>query len=197
VNNVEKKLDRRQQRTRQLLRDALVALILERGFDALTIQDITERADLRRATFYLHYKDKEELLLTVLQAMFDDLVSQIMPLMQDDLLAGKTQLEPFLVTFRHVHANRDLYGMLLNSQAGAMIARRIRDYLAAFVIKGLAATPPEALDLPKPLLANYLAGAEMGLITWWLDTETPYSVEAMAQTAHRLILHGVLDVLKR
>jgi len=72
-------LDRRQQRTRRLLKAALISLILERGYDDLTIQDITDRADVRRATFYLHYATKDELLAQVLAAMFDELVAQIGP----------------------------------------------------------------------------------------------------------------------
>src|SRR5437868_4937351 len=106
---MEVKVDRRKQRTRRMLREALISVILEKGYDAVTIQDITERADLRRATFYLHYKDKDELLMTVLQETFDELVEQIGPFMHGDILAGKTQVEPFRMTFRHVADNADLY----------------------------------------------------------------------------------------
>jgi AcrR family transcriptional regulator len=62
-------LDRRIQRTRQLLRNALFALIIERGYESIAIQDITERANLGRATFYLHYQDKEELLKASVKAL--------------------------------------------------------------------------------------------------------------------------------
>ena len=55
--------DRRVQRTRKLLRSALVQLIMERGYDVLTIQDITDKANLGRTTFYLHYQSKDEVLL--------------------------------------------------------------------------------------------------------------------------------------
>ncbi len=72
-----KKLDPRVVRTRQMLRDALVATILDKGYDATNIQDITERAGLRRATFYLHYRDKEELLLSMLHDTVDELIEQM------------------------------------------------------------------------------------------------------------------------
>ena len=65
----EPPLDRRIQRTRQLLREALFALIVERGYEAITVQDITERANLGRTTLYLHYRDKEELLKASIKAL--------------------------------------------------------------------------------------------------------------------------------
>lgn len=69
--------DRRTNRTRRLLRNALMAAILEKGYDAITIEDITERADLGRTTFYLHYKDKEDLLIESLEAITDELRAQV------------------------------------------------------------------------------------------------------------------------
>jgi AcrR family transcriptional regulator len=78
---LEEKIDRRKQRTRRMLRDALLALIVEKGYDDLSVQDITEKADLRRATFYLHYADKDELLATVLREIFDALVKELEALM--------------------------------------------------------------------------------------------------------------------
>ena len=67
-----KRLDPRVVRTRQMLRDALVSLIAEKGFDALTVQDIADRATLNRATFYLHYQDKHELLINSLRDAIDN-----------------------------------------------------------------------------------------------------------------------------
>lgn len=188
---MDKPLDRRKQRTRRALSDALIALILEKGFDAVTIQDITERADLRRATFYLHYKDKEELLMATLQATFDQLVSQLEPLMKRDTLAGKTQVETFRITFQHVADHHRLYCVILGGQGAAPIARHIREYIAGQIQSALH----RALPLPADVLANYMAGAELALITWWVENDRPYSVDQMAEMAQRLILDGVQGVL--
>jgi AcrR family transcriptional regulator len=192
---MEATIDRRKQRTRRMLRDALIGLILERGYDAVTIQDITERADLRRATFYLHYKDKDELLMTVLQETFDELVTEIGPAMQGDILGGKTQIEPFRMTFQHVADNANLYRIILGGQGGAAIARRIQAFLAALVMNSLRAAPPQALRLPEDVIANFLAGAELSLIGWWLNSGQSYPVDDMARMAQQLILRGVLDVV--
>jgi AcrR family transcriptional regulator len=190
------RLDRRVQRTRQQLRDALIALILERGCDTLTIQDITDRADLRRATFYMHYGTKEELLLTILQETFDGLVRQLEPMMKGDALGGKTQVDVFRVTFQHVAANSALYRIILGGQGAAAIARSIREYLAGCVLRGLKTVRPDRLTMPPDVLANYIAGAELGLMTWWLENGQPYPAERMAEMAHQLILDGVLRAVK-
>lgn len=191
---MEKSLDRRVVRTRQMLREALISLILERGYDKLTVNDITDRADLRRATFYLHYRDKDDLLLATLQETFDDLARQLEPVANNDHLGGKSELSTYLVIFQHVAENSRLYRAILGGQAGAAIARRIRAYLAHHVSRGFR--PSHDLLVPADVLANYIAGAEVALIQWWLESEMPYPPEVMADMAQRMLLHGVHGCVK-
>src|SRR5690349_11429109 len=109
--SMQRKTDPRVIRTRQMLRDALIALILERGYDAISIQDITDKAGLRRATFYLHYKDKDELLFTVLRESFDHLVTAMDNLdgyTRSDNGAMDAECQVNLVIFRHVRENAAL-----------------------------------------------------------------------------------------
>jgi AcrR family transcriptional regulator len=189
-----KKLDRRIARTRAMLKKALLALIVERSYDTLTIQDITDKADLRRATFYLHYRDKEELLLSALQESFDALASSAEHLQRADMLGGKTQVEAFLVTLNHVAEHHHLYRALLTSGSGALIARRIQEYLARLILRGL---PDSGVNVPREVLANFVAGAELSLITWWLDNHMPYSTERLAAMLHQLTLNGALSAFER
>ena len=192
---MDAKLDRRQQRTRRLLRDALLQLIIEKGYDDLSVEAITERADLRRPTFYLHYSNKDEFLEAVLREIFDELVQQLEPLAKSDTLAGKTQLETFAVMFRHIAANANLYRVILSGQGGARIARNIREYLAGHVLGALKSLPAKQRALPADVLANYMAGAELGLVMWWLENGQPYPPERMAAMTQQLILNGVLDAV--
>src|SRR3954468_5421379 len=119
------KPDRRIQRTRQLLRDSLIALILDKGYDAVTIQDITDHANLGRATFYLHYHDKEDLLVSSLQETFDELVKKIGPAISSDL----TNRPAAFIAFEHASQNRNLYRVMLSGQGASLLARRIRTFL--------------------------------------------------------------------
>jgi AcrR family transcriptional regulator len=98
-----RKPDRRVLRTRRQLQDALMALVLEKGYDAVTIEDITERADLGRTTFYLHYKDKDELLMQSLEAVYDDLVDQIQQRTIDEWVAQGQG--PWTLAFQHAAEN--------------------------------------------------------------------------------------------
>lgn len=190
-----KKLDRRIVRTRAMLQAALLDLIDKQGYDSISVADITDRADLRRATFYLHYKDKGDLLLATLESMFDQLVAQIEAVTVRDPLAGKTDLATWRAMFEHVAAHRTLYKNILTGASAAAIGRRIRAYLAERLLMSLRAAPPESISLPAEVIANYLAGAEVGLMIWWLESDAPYSAEDMAAMAQRLALDGARGVV--
>jgi AcrR family transcriptional regulator len=185
------KLDRRIVRTRGLLRAALLALIAERGYDALRVEDITERANLRRATFYLHYKDKDDLLFAILTETFDAL-AQEQQHAPDALLGGKAAIDAFLMLFVHAEQYAQLYTTLLQSTAGAAVGRRIREYLAGVILPTLTAEGAAPLRLPASILAQYMAGVEFSLVVWWLEQGRPYPAAQMALYAQRLALGGVL-----
>src|SRR5690242_7433215 len=75
--NTPNRFERRKQRTREQLKRAAIDLVLEKGYDSLTIQDITDRADVARATFYLYYKDKEEIVWAAIQDQWDTVVREL------------------------------------------------------------------------------------------------------------------------
>lgn len=191
---MKQELDRRVQRTRQLLRDALMELILEKGYDAITIQDITDRANLARATFYLHYQDKEELLVKSLEAVFEDLVSQMPPPGQWPL----SDNGPIAVAFNHTAENADLYRIILSRQGRTTVPRRIRSYIAGyaeqFIEDYLAETGTTPL-VPVDVLANYIAGSLLAMVAWWLESDMPYAPEEMVQMYHRLVIFGVARIM--
>src|SRR5258708_20033897 len=84
----KEKKARRIQRTRHLLRQALFTLIVERGYETITVEEITERANVGRATFYVHYKDKEELLLVCLEELFHETAATLGPISGETFQAG-------------------------------------------------------------------------------------------------------------
>src|SRR5689334_22964558 len=150
----EIKMDRRKVRTRQMLRSALIALILEKGYDATTVEDITNHANLGRATFYLHYRDKEELLVSTLQNIFDELVKNLKPI---SLESDPTAQAQALIAFQHAAENRDLYRVMLSGQGSGSLIRRVREYLSNILrqrIEGLLQQlPPGAMPIPVEILA--------------------------------------------
>ena len=181
-----KNLDRRVVRTRQLLRDALMSLILEKGYDAITIQEITDRANLGRATFYIHYDDKEDLLVKSLKETFDDLVKMV------KFEPGKDSITGIGLAFHHAGQHRDFYRVMLGGQGTGPIVKQIRDYMAEVSqdrIRQLQAQFFDSKLVPTisiDILAQYVSGALLSLITWWLETDTPYSADEMAAIFQKL-----------
>lgn len=183
-------IDRRVQRTRQLLRDSLMSLILEKGYDAITIQEITDRANLGRATFYLHYRDKEDLLVNSLEAIFDEL-KRLVEKPDGALDLGASQ-PPVVIAFRHASENADLYRVIFSGQGAARIFLRIKEYLQRVLRKHLEdMLPAGTYAIPLDVTSAYMAGAMFSLIEWWLLSDMPYSPEEMAGMFRQLCWPGI------
>lgn len=192
----QRKPDRRVQRTRRLLQESLTSLILEKGYDAVTIEDITEQADLGRTTFYLHYKDKEELLMQSLEAVFDDLVGQIQQRTIDEWVAHGQG--PWTLAFAHAAENARFYQIILSGQGGDGIKKRVQNYIAASIKETVVARAQEVgatPSLPIDVLANYIASSLLGLIAWWLEDERPYTVAQMDEYFRQLTMQGPVRVM--
>ncbi len=186
--------DRRVTRTRQMLRDALFALIEERGYDLLSIQDITERANIGRATFYVHYPNKEQLLLASVKELLEDMGTHMPPASVPDLLEKQQTLSIFL--FEHVAAHASIYRALLNERAAAFVMVRLRAAMAArmeVVIMELLTKAQVAL--PSSLLADYCASSLWTVVQWWLKHDFPLSAEEMGQLYWKLINQGLGQTL--
>lgn len=193
---MEDKVDRRVQRTRQLLSESMQALILEQGYEATTVLEITERANLGRATFYLHYKDKEDLLLSCLEDVFDDLVRRLeASSSQDWRLIGQGAID---LAFEHAAENVDLYRIIFSGHGAWSISRRIRDYIASYarqVIENAQAEAGVVPRLPAEVPANYIAASLLGMIAWWLERDMPFPPAEMAETFRLLNFQGTAQFL--
>jgi AcrR family transcriptional regulator len=189
----DSKLDRRVVRTRQLLSKALMELILEKGYDTVTVKDITDRANVGRATFYLHYEGgKEELLLSNLEVIYEELLLRIKELKRDPFISRENR--PSRVAFQHAAEHQDLYLILLRGQGATALAQRIREYLAGLIQQELLPYQ-EDNGAPAEIAANFMAGSLISLITWWLEHDMPYSAEYMADMFSRLTVPGVEAVV--
>lgn len=191
--------DRRVNRTRRQLRSALMALILERGYNAVSIEDITERADLGRTTFYLHYRDKEELLIESLEAIAEELRIQVEQMTDLEIEEGRAHANPVAVVFRHVDENRDLYRIIVKGEGSSKASNRIRDIIEEAAndffnlhMSEFVSAPPE---VPDGLVAGYFASAMLGFISLWLEKELPYSGKEAADLFMILFFRGATRVL--
>ncbi|MCI0438644.1 MAG: TetR/AcrR family transcriptional regulator [Chloroflexi bacterium] len=190
------KTDRRVQRTRELLQKALIELIGERGYDTVTIQDIVDRANVGRTTFYLHYSSKDELFIGCHEAIVSDLHS-LYPHTVEELLSPETP--PGMASaYRHIEDARALLNPIFQGHVkdSLPILRRIRDGSAQHIEAILRAAFAEADSaIPLSVLASYLAGAHLALVQWWLEKRQPCTPEDLAQAFHRLRRAAIRDAL--
>jgi len=191
-----KRPDRRVARTRQMLRDALMALMMEQGYDAVTIQDITDRANLGRATFYLHYKDKEELLIESMESTVNRFIERMQeyPLEQWAFPDGG----PASQVFEYAREHAKLYRIIMSGHGGLKVSKRLHELIANNTQKlielHVARTGVDP-QLPIDFLCNYFAGALLALVFWWLENDMPYSTDEMVRMLNQISLYGSAPVL--
>ena len=185
------KPDRRSQRTRRLLTNALGELMFEKRFDAILVQDILDRADVGRSTFYGHFSSKEALLYSSLGEMLHSLELHIA---QKD---GAATLLPSLGLFRHVKEHQRLYKALFSSNSLEPMARNLQQQLAQLVESNLTALLPTGRRpaVPLPILADFVAGAFLTLLRWWIEGNDVYSPEQIDAMFQQMVLPGVKSAL--
>ena len=188
------KTDRRVERTRELLQKALIELIAERGYDAITIQDIVDRANVGRTTFYLHYNSKDELFMSCHEAIVREFhIGLLHPLSREELLSPEIPPE-MTSSYRHLEEGRALLYPIFHGKDSQLILRQIRDRSAREIETNLRATFDEAdSTIPLDMLANYLVGAQIALMQWWLEKHRSYTPDNLTQTLHRLQRAAIRD----
>jgi AcrR family transcriptional regulator len=198
TDTVAEKLDRRQRRTRTALRKALMELILEKSFDTITLQDIVDRADISRATFYLHYKDKEDLLFKSMKDIYDELASKLQGMhnqeeVQQAIATGNHDYFCDPTDFQHVADHADFYRVILSEQGVASFVVQVRKYLAQVMYTdfcGALELNGTVSRLPADLVAHTLAGAQVGAISWWLEHGKRYTPEQMSRMFYYMMAFG-------
>jgi AcrR family transcriptional regulator len=152
-----RRVDRRVLRTQRLLHGALVALVQERGWDAVTVQDVCARADVGRSTFYIHYADKEELLISGFEALKKSL--------REQAAARDEPLGFTLALLEHTTEYENVVRVLAGTSTAQVVQRAFADVVAELVEEDLARQVP-AGPL-REAAARYLAGAFCELLRWW------------------------------
>lgn len=182
--------DRRVWRTRKLLQDALMELMLEKGYDAVTVQDIIDRANVGRSTFYAHFTGKQELLMSGHEQL-QALLSQEQVAAPDGSAARL--LDFSLPMFRHARDNYRLYQSLVVKGGSAMVVELAQRGLTNVVHGELAAlVPPGAvLTVPLEVAVLYTVSAFMALLKWWLDHKMPCPPEEMDRMFRALTIQGL------
>lgn len=154
--------DRRVKRTQQALQDALVELMLEKGFEATTIADIAERANVGRSTFYAHFADKEALLRESFQGLRRFLVAANVASPRP---AVHPALQFALPMLEHVFEARDLFTALVSRRSTAVDLLHVM--LVDMVMDELTACSNE-VNVPRAAIAEHVVGSFLAVCNWWM-----------------------------
>ena len=187
-----KKPDRRTRRSQTRLFEALMELIREKPYESVTVSEIAERADVARATFYLHYDDKDALLLSSLDALVETIIQELKGFSQQDLLSGAPH--PALIVFEVVQRDPDLFRVILKGQGGNLMLGRLRHYgsgAAHQAIRTMGVTP----SVPPAVIADFMAGAMLSVLTGWVEEDMKTPPGEMARMFYSLVRPGILSVL--
>ena len=177
--------DRRVRRTRRALHEALRSLILQRGYDHVTVQDLIDRADVGRATFYAHFRDKDDLLMSGFEEMRKSLRQQL-------VASARAQEEPSgeglgfaRALFDHAAGHRREYRAHVGSRSGRAMLTFVHKELASLMrahLDEIIARRRVKPVVPLEITTHYVVSALVALLTWWLENDLPYTSEHMGRT---------------
>lgn len=181
-------MDTRTERTRRALRDALFELAGERGFEAVSVSDIAERAQVNRSTFYQHYPDRDTLLADTLDEAATEAGVNLEAIVAD--LEGPTP-EPVKLFMAHIAQHRELYRSVLVDPGSPTFLARIRAKFSALI--GAAVSLPEAAPpagVPIDVIVSSVTGSIIGMISTWLESHPETGSDEAAEWIWRVALHA-------
>lgn len=189
------RIDRRVLRTRQLLRAALLALIRERGFENLTEEELADRAKLNRATFYLHYVDKYDLLRQVIGETLNELATIRPPTSVQNPDVAERLHQFFVSLFTHVVDNAEFYRVTIGAAGIAVAANEVYENTFHIGIRWLTRSGIKSWRVPPDVMISVLCGAYLGIVRWAVNQPTMPSADMMATRFMALMLPGILSVV--
>src|SRR5579884_1423278 len=187
------KPDRRVRRTHELLEAALLSLIKEKEFDAISVQEIIDRANVGRATFYAHYDNKEDLL----ESGFDGLLETLREHQRAARTGRADGNERFFAFSRHLlthaHAHREIFPAMISERGGALIQHLLRRLLLKVVredVKEMASRRKVGAP-PTEATVQFIAGGLFGLLMWWMGNKMRLSVDEVDGLFRRLAISAL------
>ncbi len=190
----DRSIDRRVVRTRSMLHQAAMSLIMKKGYEAVTIKEICNAANVGRSTFYAHYTSKEDLQRKGIGHLRTMLLAR-----QSEALAarGKARdrsLAFSLLMFEHARDHIDHYRALVGGRGGALALDSIRRAISDLVREELfsAMSKETAESMPREFVVRYVVGAYMAVLIWWLDGGAKLPPQRIDAMFHRLAIEGIL-----
>jgi AcrR family transcriptional regulator len=189
--------DRRVQKTQNLLRGALVSLIAEKPYDSIVVKEILDRANVGRSTFYMHFGDKDDLLVSGIHEMLGMLPQT------PRLSAGKGLdriLWFSLPVFEYHHRHAHTWGDRIGTRGRAILHEHLRRVLAEVIVdvlkKEFGKRRKSSRQIPADLLSEYVASTFVLVLNWWLDKKMLGSPSQINDVFHGLVSHTLGAMLE-
>ncbi len=180
------KTDRRILRTRDTLGDALVALMHEKNFDDITVQDVLDRAGVGRSTFYEHYSNKDDLFLSDVEDFFEKFSTSL-----TRNGASAQRLAPVCELFTHLREFREFYAALVTSGKLNDVLMLGQGFFARSIEERLRIAGVETDDTLRSARAHGLAGSLVSMLIWWIDKGMKVDPQEMDKLFHQMAWNGL------
>lgn len=173
--------EQRKAATHQSLIEAARELIGTQGYESVDVLDITERANLSKATFYQHFANKEACVRVLILQGFDQLTQEIFSGGRAASARGEWARDSFYKLFRWSEENRPFVLIMVGGHASSELNATGRAYMAEICQRIIAGHIPLVAQRYSPeIAAQFITGATIQLLGWWLESESSYSAEDMA-----------------
>ena len=181
--------DRRIQKTQNLLHEALASLIREKPYDSIAVKEILDRANVGRSTFYMHFRDKDELLVSSIHDMLRSVHATEVP------ISGKRYeriIRFSLPIFEHIHRHRQTGAAKMGARGRAVIHEHLQRALAELIAEDAAkdfqGRRKTAGQIPMDLLVQHVASTFILVLNWWVDTRNALPPSEVNDLFRALIL---------
>jgi AcrR family transcriptional regulator len=188
------KIDPRVRRTRSMLREALVSLLLEKDFASISIKEITTRADVAYITFFRHYESLDALLMEVLEEGLGGLLVHIETLAkQSETSALETEGR---LIFEYIEQKADLFRILLKSQSVTRVRRQVVQNIARIFQKSCLPLANSGNPVTIAITSNHIATSLLSLIEWWLENNMKPLPKEMGKVYKSLIIDSTVGAVR-
>ncbi|MCY9667289.1 TetR/AcrR family transcriptional regulator [Paenibacillus alginolyticus] len=179
------KVDRRILKTQEAIKKAVIELMSEKNFDDITIQDLSDRANVSRGTIYLHYLDKFDLLDKLIEEHINVLRGMCKSASELDFI------EATLMWTEYFERNYSFFSMMLASKGAPYFRGRFLDLLIEELTSEVEVTKGKNEKLHEDLLVRFVASAYVGVVEWWFTNEKPVPHHVLAEQLGTLLDRNV------
>ncbi len=182
-------MDRRQQKTRNAIFGAFTTLLNSRKYNAITVQDIIDEANIGRSTFYAHFDTKDELLKALCEELFDHIMTSAMDKKDTHGLYSCTNAPNSVIChiLRHLQENDNHLLTLLSSQNNELFLRYFKTCMEKLVRVQYLSKPEIRQDVSQEFLINHISGSFVEMVQWWMEGGCRQSPEELDDSFRRVI----------